>query len=127
MQPQPRRHFSQGVTARSGRLDARSGKSETRLPTPRAHTDPEKAFIIGFVKSWKLTLVLVGVIAVIGVTMGASSTYAMKINQRSMRACAQGASVAKEVLSSVRNAMAFGIQAELAGANPSRTNRVLLG
>jgi len=72
------------------------------------------AFVIGFVKYWKLTLILTSTIVAIVVCMGGGSTFIVKYNKRSLEAYALGGTVAEEVVSSIRNATAFSTQDKLA-------------
>jgi ATP-binding cassette subfamily B (MDR/TAP) protein 1 len=72
------------------------------------------AYIIGFVKYWKLTLILTSTIVAIVVTMGSLGKLIVKYQKRSLAAYAEGGTVAEEVLSSIRNAVAFGTQDKLA-------------
>ena len=72
------------------------------------------AFIIGFVESWRLTLILVSVVFAIVFSMGFFSSFIVKWNKKALDAYAEGGTVAEEVLSSVRNATAFSTQDKLA-------------
>lgn len=72
------------------------------------------AFVIGFVKYWKLTLILTSTIVAIVACMGGGSTFIVKYNKRSLEAYALGGTVAEEVVSSIRNATAFSTQEKLA-------------
>lgn len=72
------------------------------------------AFVIGFIKSWKLTLILSSTIFAIVLVMGGGSTFIVKYNSKSLEAYALGGTVAEEVISSIRNAVAFGTQDKLA-------------
>ncbi|KAI9744292.1 MAG: GTPase-activating protein [Claussenomyces sp. TS43310] len=72
------------------------------------------AFVIGFVKSWKLTLILSATCVAIAVIMGGGSALIVKYNQKSLQSYALGGTVAEEVISSIRNATAFGTQEKLA-------------
>lgn len=72
------------------------------------------AFVIGFVKYWKLTLILSSVTVAIATIMGVSSRWIVKYSKLSLSAYAQGGTVAEEVISSIRNATAFGTQDKLA-------------
>lgn len=72
------------------------------------------AFIIGFVKSWKLTLICGSTVLAITVTMGGCSTFMVQWGRKSLESYALGGSVAEEVLGSIRNATAFGTQNKLA-------------
>lgn len=72
------------------------------------------AFIIAFIKYWKLTLILTStVFAIVGI-MGAGSRFIIKYNKQSLESYALGGTVAEEVISSIRNATAFGTQDKLA-------------
>jgi ATP-binding cassette, subfamily B (MDR/TAP), member 1 len=72
------------------------------------------AFVIGFFKFWKLTLICSSTVLAITVTMGYGSTWIVKYNKKSLAAYAVGGSVVEEVLGSIRNATAFGTQDKLA-------------
>jgi ATP-binding cassette subfamily B (MDR/TAP) protein 1 len=72
------------------------------------------AFVIGFIKSWKLTLILTSTIAAIVTIMGGGSTFIIRYNKQSLESYALGGSVAEEVISSIRNATAFSTQDKLA-------------
>lgn len=72
------------------------------------------AFIIGFVEYWKLTLICsCTVVAIVGV-FGFGSRYLVMFNKKSLASYAVGGTVAEEVLSTIRNATAFGTQEKLA-------------
>ncbi|KAF4625656.1 hypothetical protein G7Y89_g12507 [Cudoniella acicularis] len=72
------------------------------------------AFVIGFIKSWKLTLILTSTVATITVIMGGGSSFIVKYSKQSLESYALGGSIAEEVISSIRNAVAFGTQDKLA-------------
>ncbi|MCJ1466071.1 GTPase-activating protein [Pseudocyphellaria aurata] len=72
------------------------------------------AFIIAFIKYWKLTLILSSTVFSILTLMGVSSTFIIKYNKQSLSSYALGGTVAEEVISSIRNAVAFGTQEKLA-------------
>lgn len=72
------------------------------------------AFVIGFIKSWKLTLILSATVFAITAVMGGGSSFIIKYNKQSLESYALGGSVAEEVISSIRNATAFGTQDKLA-------------
>ncbi|GJN68847.1 multidrug resistance protein 3 [Purpureocillium lilacinum] len=72
------------------------------------------AFIIGFVSYWKLTLILSSTVFALMLNVGIGSRYMLKNNKASLEAYAQGGSLADEVVSSIRNAVAFGTQDRLA-------------
>ncbi|EEY16463.1 multidrug resistance protein [Verticillium alfalfae VaMs.102] len=72
------------------------------------------AFVIGFIFYWKLTLILFSTVVALVLVMGGGSTFIMKFNKQSIDSYAQGGSLADEVISSIRNAIAFGTQDRLA-------------
>ena len=72
------------------------------------------AFVIGFIKYWKLTLILSSTVFAIVTVMGFGSTFIIKYNKQSLESYALGGTVAEEVISSIRNATAFGTQDKLA-------------
>ncbi|KAK3322314.1 P-loop containing nucleoside triphosphate hydrolase protein [Apodospora peruviana] len=72
------------------------------------------AFVIGFVSYWKLTLILLSTVVALMLCMGGGSRFIVKYSKQNIGAYAEGGSVAEEVISSVRNAVAFGTQDRLA-------------
>ena len=72
------------------------------------------AFVIAFIKYWKLTLILTSTVIAIVCVMGGGSSFIIKYNKQSLESYALGGSVAEEVISSIRNATAFGTQDKLA-------------
>ncbi|PFH61683.1 hypothetical protein XA68_16566 [Ophiocordyceps unilateralis] len=72
------------------------------------------AFVIGFINSWKLTLILTSVVFALIFNVAGWSRYMIKNNKSSLEAYALGGNLADEVISSVRNAIAFGTQDRLA-------------
>ena len=72
------------------------------------------AFVIAYIKSWKLALILSSTIGAIVVVMGAGSSFIVSYAAKSQVEYAKGGSIAEEVLSSVRNATAFNTQKKLA-------------
>ncbi len=72
------------------------------------------AFVIGFVEYWKLTLILFSTVVALVSVMGVCSRFIVKYSKLSVDAYAVGGSVAEEVISSIRNAVAFGTQDRLA-------------
>ncbi|KAJ4304148.1 GTPase-activating protein [Collariella sp. IMI 366227] len=72
------------------------------------------AFVIGFISFWKLTLILVSTVVALMLCMGGGSRFIVKYSRQNIAAYAQGGSIAEEVISSVRNAVAFGTQDRLA-------------
>ena len=72
------------------------------------------AFVIGFIKYWKLTLILSSTVFAIATVMGGGSSFIIRYNKQSLESYALGGSVAEEVISSIRNATAFSTQDKLA-------------
>ena len=72
------------------------------------------AFVIGFVKYWKLTLILSSTVFAISAIGSIGSRFIIKYNKQSLESYALGGTVAEEVISSIRNATAFGTQEKLA-------------
>ncbi|KAK0646301.1 P-loop containing nucleoside triphosphate hydrolase protein [Cercophora newfieldiana] len=72
------------------------------------------AFIIAFISFWKLALILLSTVVALMLCMGGGSTFIVKYSKQNVAAYAEGGSVAEEVVSSVRNAIAFGTQDRLA-------------
>lgn len=72
------------------------------------------AFIIGFIRFWKLTLICFATVVAIVFVMGAGGRKMAGWNKKSLAAYGVGGSVAEEVLASIRNAVAFGTQDKLA-------------
>ncbi|KAI0013615.1 P-loop containing nucleoside triphosphate hydrolase protein [Xylariaceae sp. FL0662B] len=72
------------------------------------------AFVIGFVYYWKLTLILTSTVFALLLTMGTGSRFVVRFSRDSIQSYATGGSVAEEVISSIRNAVAFGTQERLA-------------
>ena len=65
------------------------------------------AFIISFIKSWRLTLILSATVFSITTIMGVGSTFILKYNKLSLESHALGGTVVEEVISSIRNTAAF--------------------
>ena len=72
------------------------------------------AFVIGFVTYWKLTLILSSTVLALMLNIGIGSSFMLKHNKNSLESYALGGSLADEVVSSIRNAIAFGTQDRLA-------------
>ena len=72
------------------------------------------AFVIGFIRYWKLTLIMSSTMFAIALVMLSGSRFIVKYNKISLESYALGGSVAEEVLSSIRNATAFSTQSKLA-------------
>jgi ATP-binding cassette subfamily B (MDR/TAP) protein 1 len=72
------------------------------------------AFIIAYVKYWKLALICTSTIVCLILVMGGGSRFIVKFSKQSLQSYAVGGSVAEEVISSIRTATAFGTQERLA-------------
>lgn len=72
------------------------------------------AFVISFIKYWLLTFILCSTIVAIVVIMGSGSRNIVKWSKAAILSYAEGGTVAEEVLSSIRNATAFGTEEKLA-------------
>ncbi|XP_074509789.1 ATP-dependent translocase ABCB1 isoform X5 [Sebastes fasciatus] len=65
------------------------------------------AFIIGFIKGWKLTLVMLAISPAIGLSAGIFSRVLATFTSKEQTAYAEAGAVAEEVLSAVRTVFAF--------------------
>ncbi|XP_031707885.1 bile salt export pump [Anarrhichthys ocellatus] len=65
-------------------------------------------FCIGFVKGWKLTLVIVAASPLIGIGAGLMALFVAKLTGMELEAYAKAGAIADEVLSSIRTVAAFG-------------------
>ncbi|KAF4242997.1 hypothetical protein CNMCM8980_010157 [Aspergillus fumigatiaffinis] len=72
------------------------------------------ALVIGFIRYWKLTLILCSTVVAIVVTLGAVGSFVAKLSKTYLGHFAEGGTVAEEVISSIRNAAAFNTQEKLA-------------
>lgn len=72
------------------------------------------AFIIGFIKSWKLTLIMLSTVVAISLVMGVGSGFMVKFGKQSLTSYAEGGTIVEEVISSIRNTTAFNTQDKLA-------------
>ncbi|KAF9884256.1 GTPase-activating protein [Aspergillus nanangensis] len=72
------------------------------------------AFIVAYVKYWKLALICSSTIVALVLCMGGGSRFIVKYSKKSLDSYGAGGTVAEEVISSIRNATAFGTQDKLA-------------
>lgn len=72
------------------------------------------AYVIGFTQSWKLTLILTSTIVAIFALFAVGSLFIVRWTKTTLDAYAKGGTLAEEVLSTIRNAQAFGTQDRLA-------------
>lgn len=78
------------------------------------------AFVIGFVKSWRMTLILSCAVVAILLDIGLSSKFIVKYTMLNLSGVGDASSVAAEVLSSVRDVAAFSSQQRLAAKFDSK-------
>ena len=71
------------------------------------------AIIIGFIRSWKLSLIMLAATVALIMMMGVNGTLMKKAQTLSIDEYATAASLAEEVLSSARNVAAYGTQKRL--------------
>ena len=72
------------------------------------------AFVVAYARYWKLALICTSTIAAIVLIMGAGSRFMVRFGKMSLDSYGAGGTVAEEVISSIRNATAFGTQEKLA-------------
>lgn len=72
------------------------------------------AYIIGYVKYWKLTLILTSSIVLIFLTTAGLGYYTVKWKNKSLESYAKGGTVAEQVISSARNVVASGAEDKVA-------------
>lgn len=90
------------------------GISEKVAVTLTALATFNSAFVICFVKYWKLTILCLSTVVAIFTTVNLGALFLVKFKKRSFEAYAVGGSVVEESLTSMTNATAFGIQDRLA-------------
>lgn len=71
-------------------------------------------FVVAYVKYWKLALICTSTIAAIVLLMTSSSRFIVKFSKLVLNNTGNAGTVAEEVISSIRNATAFGTQEKLA-------------
>ncbi|KAI9892522.1 MAG: GTPase-activating protein [Vezdaea aestivalis] len=67
-------------------------------------------YVIAFIKSWKLTLILSGLVFGVMIVLGIGSTFLVKYEAKAVEGYAVGGTVAEETLSAIRNTHAFNTQ-----------------
>ncbi|RHZ70739.1 hypothetical protein CDV55_108019 [Aspergillus turcosus] len=72
------------------------------------------AFIIAYIKSWKLALICSATLVALLLIMGGCSTAMLGFNKRALDSQGQGASLAEDILDSIRTVVAFDAQETLA-------------
>lgn len=71
------------------------------------------AYIIGFVKSWRMALILSSVVIALSIIMGTATKFFVVFTNEGTAAYGEASSIAEDVLSSIRNTVAFGSQDRL--------------
>ena len=100
------------ITAETNTIQ--DGLSEKVALTLTAFAGFVTAFVVAYVLYWKLALILTSTIVAIFTCMSICTPFIVKFAKANTEAYAKGGSVAEEVLSSIRNAVAFGTQEKLA-------------
>ena len=90
------------------------GISEKVALTLTAITTLVTAFVIAFIKYWKLAFILTSTVIATTFIMTGCSRILVKYKEKSLDAYSLGGALAEEVLSSMRNTIAFGTQDKLA-------------
>jgi ATP-binding cassette, subfamily B (MDR/TAP), member 1 len=72
------------------------------------------AFVIAFLKYWKLALILTSTVFATALVMMTGLRILVKYKKKTLDAYSLGGTLAEEVLSSMRNSIAFGTQQKLA-------------
>lgn len=72
------------------------------------------AIVISFTRHWKLALIMCSTVVAIVVTLGFVGTFVAKLSKTYLGQFAKGGTVAEEVISSIRNPVAFNTQEKLA-------------
>lgn len=72
------------------------------------------ALVISFIRYWKLALIMCSTVVAIVVTSGFVETLVAKLNKTYLGHFAEGGTVVEEVISSIRNPVAFNTQEKLA-------------
>ncbi|DAA75328.1 TPA_exp: Uncharacterized protein A8136_1725 [Trichophyton benhamiae CBS 112371] len=71
------------------------------------------AIVISFTRHWKLALIMCSTVVAIVVTLGFVGTFVAKLSKTYLGQFAKGGTVAEEVISSIRNPVAFNTQEKL--------------
>lgn len=82
-------------------------------------------FVIGFIKSWRMTLILFSAVIAILLDMGIGSKFIIKYTTQNLSAVGEASSIAEDVLSSIRNTVAFSSQHRLGAKFDSKLDYAL--
>ena len=91
-----------------------TGISEKTTLTSAALATFVSAFVIGFVRNWKLTFILTSTVVAMNLIFMGGGPFIVKYAKQNLQSFAAGGTVAEEVLSSIRNTTAFGTSKPLA-------------
>ncbi|KAJ3989819.1 P-loop containing nucleoside triphosphate hydrolase protein [Lentinula detonsa] len=72
-------------------------------------------FVLAYARNWRLALAMSSILPCIAIAGGLMNKFISKYMQMSLKAVADGGTLAEEVISTVRTAQAFGTQSILAG------------
>ena len=72
------------------------------------------AFVIGFIKAWKFTFILFSSVVAMVAVVSIGFTICIGYYTKALAANGAGGTVAEEVFSSIKNAVAFGTEEKLA-------------
>lgn len=72
-------------------------------------------FVVAFVRNWRLALVVSTIVPAIAIAGALMNKYMSEYRRLMLEQTAEGGTLVEEVVSSVRNAHAFGTQRKLAG------------
>ncbi|PSN72677.1 hypothetical protein BS50DRAFT_568263 [Corynespora cassiicola Philippines] len=92
----------------------RDGISEKASIAVQCSSAVITAFIIGFIRDWKLTLILASSPICIGIVLGVGGMLSTKYHQRWLGEMAEAGNVAEEAFAAVRTVMGLNAQSELA-------------
>lgn len=90
------------------------GMSEKVAITLNAMSTFVSAFVIGYVKYWKLALILSATVIATILVVGGGTRFIVKNKKKSLDAYALGGTIVEEVLNSIKIATAFGTRDKLA-------------
>ncbi|XP_041798486.1 ATP-binding cassette, sub-family B (MDR/TAP), member 4 [Chelmon rostratus] len=94
----------------------------------QAYTTFITSFVIGFIKGWKLTLVILAVSPVLGISAAFFSKVLASFTSKEQTAYAKAGAVAEEVLSAIRTVFAFsGQEKEIKRYNKNLENAKTMG
>ncbi|KZT56320.1 P-loop containing nucleoside triphosphate hydrolase protein [Calocera cornea HHB12733] len=67
-------------------------------------------FVLAYIRSWRLALALTSIVPCISITGAIMNRFISKLMQKSLKAVADGGTLAEEVISTIRTTKAFGTQ-----------------